>query len=125
MQKKKTFSTMEIVLLAVIMAAGVWGLAIAAVGVAPSLPLAVVFLAIAGGADALSGLFRGVIWNTTIPDDLRGRLASIELVSYSSGPLLGDVEAGAVATAFPPRVSVLAGGVLCVAGVVICSARPL
>lgn len=103
--------------LAVIVAAGVWGLAIAAVGVAPSLPLAVVFLAIAGGADALSGLFRGVIWNTTIPDDLRGRLASIELVSYSSGPLLGDVEAGAVASTFSPRISIFSGGVFCVAGV--------
>jgi MFS family permease len=103
--------------MAVILAAGVWGLAIAAVGVAPSLPFALLFLALAGAADAVSGLFRGVIWNTTIPDELRGRLASIELVSYSSGPLLGDVEAGAVASAFTPRVSVFSGGVLCVAGV--------
>jgi MFS family permease len=103
--------------LAVILAAGVWGLAMAAVGVAPALPLALVFLALAGGADAVSGLFRSVIWNTTIPDELRGRLASIELVSYSSGPLLGDVEAGAVASAFSPRVSVFSGGVLCVVGV--------
>lgn len=103
--------------LAVIVAAGAWGVAIAAVGVVPSLPLALVFLALAGGADAISGLFRGVIWNTTIPDTLRGRLASIELVSYSSGPLLGDVEAGAIASAFTPRVSVFSGGVLCVAGV--------
>lgn len=103
--------------LAVIVAAGVWGLAIAAVGIAPSLPVALVCLALAGGADSVSGLFRSVIWNTTIPDELRGRLASIELVSYSSGPLLGDVEAGAIATAFSPRVSVFSGGVLCVAGV--------
>jgi MFS family permease len=103
--------------LAVILAASVWGLSIGLVGVAPSLPLALVFLAVAGGADAISGLFRGVIWNTTIPDALRGRLASIELVSYSSGPLLGDVEAGAVATAFSPRVSIFSGGVLCVVGV--------
>jgi MFS family permease len=103
--------------LAVILAASVWGLSIGLVGVAPSLPLALVFLAVAGGADAISGLFRGVIWNTTIPDALRGRLASIELVSYSSGPLLGDVEAGAIATAFSPRVSIFSGGVLCVVGV--------
>jgi hypothetical protein len=54
---------------------------------------------------------------TRRPDALRGRLASIELVSYSSGPLLGDVEAGAVATVFTPRVSVFAGGALCVVGV--------
>ena len=65
----------------------------------------------------VSGLFRSVIWNKTIPDALRGRLASIELISYSSGPLLGDVESGAVATVFTPRISVLSGGVLCVLGV--------
>src|SRR5579884_993791 len=103
--------------LAVILAATGWGVAIAAVGVAPSLALALVFLALAGAADMVSGLFRGVIWNKTIPDALRGRLASIELVSYASGPLLGDVEAGVVASAFTPRISVSAGGVLCVAGV--------
>jgi MFS family permease len=103
--------------LAVILAAGAWGVAIACVGLAPSLLLALLFLGLAGGADMISGLFRGVIWNKTIPDALRGRLASIELVSYSSGPLLGDVEAGAVATAFTPRVSVFAGGALCIVGV--------
>ncbi len=103
--------------LAVILAAAAWGVAIAAVGLAPSLPLTLVFLSLAGAADTISGLFRGVIWNTTIPDALRGRLASIELVSYSSGPLLGDVEAGAVATALTPRISIFSGGVLCVVGV--------
>ncbi len=103
--------------LAVILAAAAWGVAIAAVGLAPSLPLTLVFLSLAGAADTISGLFRGVIWNTTIPDALRGRLASIELVSYSSGPLLGDVEAGAVASALTPRISIFSGGVLCVVGV--------
>lgn len=103
--------------LGVLLAAGSWGVAIACMGLTASLPLALVFLALAGAADMVSGLFRSVIWNKTIPDALRGRLASIELVSYSSGPLLGDVESGAVATAFTPRVSVLSGGALCVLGV--------
>src|SRR5258705_409597 len=102
---------------AVILAAGAWGLAITGMGLAPGLVGALVFLTLAGGADAVSGLFRGVIWNQTIPDALRGRLASIELISYSSGPLLGDVESGAVASAFTPRVSVLSGGIICVLGV--------
>lgn len=102
---------------AVILAAGAWGLAITGMGLAPGLAGALVFLTLAGGADAVSGLFRGVIWNQTIPDALRGRLASIELISYSSGPLLGDVESGAVASAFTPRVSVLSGGIICVLGV--------
>lgn len=103
--------------LAVILAASVWGLAIVCMGLVSSLSLALVFLAVAGGADMVSGLFRSVIWNQTIPDALRGRLASIELVSYSSGPLLGEVESGAVATVFTPRFSILSGGVLCVLSV--------
>lgn len=103
--------------LAVIVAAAAWGFAIVGVGLAPSLVLAFVFLAAAGAADALSGLYRSVIWNQTIPDSMRGRLAGIELISYSSGPLLGDVESGVVATVFTPAVSILSGGVLCVIGV--------
>jgi hypothetical protein len=101
----------------VILAAGGWGLAITGLGLSGDLRLACGFLALAGGADMISGLFRSVIWNETIPDALRGRLASIEMLSYLSGPLLGDFESGAVATAFTPRISVLSGGVICVLGV--------
>ncbi len=67
----------------------------------------------------LSGIFRGTIWNQTIPDHLRGRLAGIEQVSYSTGPLLGNVESGAVASLAGVRASIVSGGVLCVAGVVV------
>jgi MFS family permease len=65
----------------------------------------------------VSGIFRLTIWNQTIPDHLRGRLAGIELLSYSTGPLLGNLEAGAVATAFGVRVSVVSGGLLSLVGV--------
>jgi len=58
------------------------------------------------------------IWNQTIPDRLRGRLAGIEQISYTSGPLLGNVEAGVVASLAGVRASVVSGGVLCVVGVV-------
>jgi len=57
-----------------------------------------------------------VIWNQTIPDSLRGRLASIELLSFSGGPLLGNFESGVVASLFSVRFSVVSGGVLCVVG---------
>jgi MFS family permease len=105
----------------VILAATAWGLAIAAFGLTRSVPLALLALAVAGGADAISGIFRMSIWNRTIPDSLRGRLASIELVSYASGPLLGNAEAGAVATVFSVPVSIVSGGVLCVAGCLACA----
>jgi MFS family permease len=106
----------------VIVAATVWGLAIIAFGVAPGLAAALFFLALAGAADAMSGLFRQVIWNQTIPDSLRGRLASIELLSYSIGPTLGNFEAGVVASLFSVRTSILSGGILTVIGCVVCAA---
>ena len=74
-------------------------------------------LTLAGYCDMVSGIFRGTIWNQTIPDRLRGRLAGIEQVSYSTGPLLGNVEAGAVVTVAGLRASIASGGILCVAGV--------
>ena len=83
--------------LAVMLAATGWGIAIVAFGFCDTLWPALFFLALAGGADAISGIFRMTMWNQTIPDALRGRMAGIEMVSYLSGPLLGHVEAGAVA----------------------------
>jgi MFS family permease len=103
---------------AILWAATGWGVAIIAFGLVRSLPLALLFLALAGAADMVSGIFRMTIWNTTIPDQLRGRLASIEMISYSSGPTLGNVEAGGVAALSSPRMSVGFGGVLCVLGTV-------
>jgi MFS family permease len=108
--------------LAVMLAATVWGLAIVAFGFCDGLAPALFWLALAGGADAVSGMFRMTMWNETIPDALRGRLAGIEMVSYMSGPLLGHVEAGAVAALFGVRASVVSGGVLCVLGVLVCGA---
>src|SRR5205814_5201678 len=47
---------------------------------------------------------------------LRGRLAGIEMISYTTGPLLGNAEAGIVASLFSVRTSIISGGVLCIAG---------
>jgi MFS family permease len=104
---------------AVCIAAAIWGIGIVGFGLAPNLALALAGLVVAGGADMVSGIFRGTIWNQTIPDHLRGRLAGIEQVSYSTGPLLGNVESGAVASLAGVRVSIVSGGVLCVAGVAV------
>lgn len=108
--------------LAVMLAATAWGLAIVGFGFCDRLAPALVFLALAGGSDMVSGIFRMTLWNQTIPDALRGRMAGIEMVSYMSGPLLGHVEAGLVAAAFSVRTSVVSGGVLCVLGVLLCGA---
>jgi MFS family permease len=101
---------------AVVLAAASWGVAIALFGLADTLWLALLCLAVAGGADAISGIFRATIWNETIPDRLRGRLAGVEMISWSSGPLLGNAEAGFASALVGLRTSVVAGGVMCVVG---------
>jgi MFS family permease len=103
---------------AVAFGAAAWGAAIVGFGFADALWLALACLAIAGGMDTISGIFRSAMWNETIPDHLRGRLAGVEMISWSSGPLLGDAEAGVVAALASVRASVVAGGVACIAGTV-------
>jgi MFS family permease len=103
---------------AVAVCAGIWGIAIIVFGFTHSIYFAVLFLAVAGAADALSGIFRMAMWNQTIPQELRGRLASIAMISYMSGPLLGNAEAGFVAHLFDIKFSVISGGILCIISVI-------
>ena len=105
---------------AVIIGAGLWGIAIMALGFASNLYLALICLALAGAGDNVSAIFRGTIWNETIPGDLRGRLAGVEMISYLSGPLLGNVRAGFVASVSSNSISIISGGVMCLAGILIC-----
>jgi MFS family permease len=99
---------------AVTLAALGWGMAILLAGVANSLWLVLFFLTLAGASDMVSALFRSAIWNQSISDDYRGRLASIELLSYSVGPLGGQTRAGLVAERSSLRTSVISGGLLCI-----------
>lgn len=99
---------------AVTLAALGWGLAILLAGFANSLWLVLFFLTLAGASDMVSALFRAAIWNQSISDDFRGRLASIELLSYSVGPLGGQTRAGLVAERTSLRTSVISGGLLCI-----------
>ncbi len=94
-----------------------WGLAVAAAGIVGDVWLVLLFLALGGCCDMVSGIFRSAMWNQTIPDELRGRLAGIELLSYSVGPQLGQVRAGGMAAWAGVRTSVWSGGLLCAAGV--------
>ncbi|WP_405712068.1 MULTISPECIES: MFS transporter [unclassified Streptomyces] len=106
----------------VVFGAAVWGLAIAAAGWFGNVWLVLVCLAVAGAGDMLSGLGRSTIWNQTIPEELRGRLAGIEVLSYSVGPQLGQVRAGAMAGWTGTRSAIWSGGVACVASVALLTA---
>lgn len=94
-----------------------WGGSLAAFGLSGSLPLAVFFLAVAGGADEVSAIFRDTILQTVAPKHMLGRLSGLELAVVASGPSLGNLEAGAVASLTSLGFAVVSGGFLCIAGV--------
>jgi MFS family permease len=108
--------------LAVLVSVAVWGGSIAAFGFTRTLWVALVLLAVAGAADMVSAIFRNTILQVSTPDALRGRLQGVFIVVVTGGPRLGDVEAGSVATAFGTQLSVVSGGLACVAGVALLAA---
>ena len=110
---------------AVVIGALGWGVAIVVAGSSDSLTVVIISLVIAGAFDQVSALFRGFIWNQSIPDELRGRLAGIEMLSYLLGPLGGQARAGGMAAMTSLRTSIVGGGLLCIGFVaVIASVMP-
>ena len=104
---------------AITIAALGWGAAISLAGISNSLVLVLIFLALAGASDMVSALFRSAMWNQSIPDDFRGRLAGIELLSYSIGPMAGQIRAASMAAVTSLTFSVTFGGALCIIAVTI------
>ena len=99
---------------AIFLAALGWGVAITIAGLVNNLFLILLFLILAGASDMVSALFRSTLWNQSIPDEFRGRLAGVELISYSVGPLGGQTRAGFTAERTSLRTSVVSGGLLCI-----------
>jgi MFS family permease len=100
----------------VIGAVVVWGLAIALAGSASGLWFAAALLAVAGAADSVSAVCRAIINQTVTPDAMRGRMSSVFSLVVTSGPRLGDIESGAVASLTSARFSMASGGLACLAG---------
>ena len=110
---------------AIAVAAAAWGLLITGFGLAPDIAVALACLVLSGAADMISGIFRATLWNQTIPDRLRGRMAGLELLSYSVGPSAGQIRSGAVASVTSARFSAALGGVCCAGAVgVVCLLLP-
>jgi len=101
----------------VTVAALMWGVAILFFGLVESIVPALLFLGAAGFFDMISGIFRGSIWNQTIPNYLRGRLASLEMISYLTGPMLGSAKMGIVAEKWSVKFALVSGGIMCVVAV--------
>jgi MFS family permease len=98
---------------ALVVAIVIWGLAIAASGLARSLWVAVVFLAVGGAADLVSAVYRQTILQTYAPDEMRGRLQGVFIVVVAGGPRLGDVRAGAMAAVVGLQAAWVGGGLAC------------
>jgi hypothetical protein len=95
----------------------IWGAAIAAFGLSTTVWAALAFLAVAGGADQWSAIFRSTIAQSMTPDEMRGRMSGIELAVVATGPTLGDVEAGVLGSLVSVPFSIVSGGLACIAGV--------
>lgn len=109
--------------LAVIVAIAIWGLAIAGFGLAGSARwVGILFLAIAGAGDMVSAIFRSTMLQLSIPDNLRGRMSAFQMMVVTTGPRLGDLEAGTVAALAGPVFSVVSGGIACVVGIALLAA---
>jgi MFS transporter, ENTS family, enterobactin (siderophore) exporter len=107
----------------VVIAAGLaWGAAVIGFGLSGSLAVALVFLALAGMADLISEVLRNALLQHYTPDSLRGRVSSLYLAQVTTAPSVGNVEAGLVAQLFTVTVSVVSGGLACVAGALILGA---
>jgi MFS family permease len=101
--------------LAVIVAVALWGGAIAITGLTLNVALVLVCLAVAGGADMISGVYRSAIAADVTPDELRGRISGVELAVYAGGPVVGDIEAGVVGGLVSVPFAIVSGGLACVA----------
>jgi MFS family permease len=102
---------------AIVIAAATYGVCIGFAGLMPNIWLVAVFFALSGAADMISAVFRGTVWSQTIPESMRGRLAGIEMLSYSLGPLGGQVRAGITADLWSVRGAISSGGFACIGGV--------
>jgi hypothetical protein len=77
--------------------------------------VAAALLAVAGAADSVSAVCRSTINQTVTPEEMRGRMSSVFMLVVTSGPRLGDLEAGLVASLSSAAFAVASGGLACVA----------
>lgn len=102
---------------AILIAVTVWGAAIVVFGLSDSLWLSLAMLAVAGAGDMVSGIYRSTILQAAVEDRLRGRLDGIGMAVWATGPSLGNVESGVVASLTSVPFSIVSGGLLTMVGV--------
>ena len=102
----------------VVCSVAVFGLATAAFGVSTVYWFSLLMLAVTGAADTVSTVLRQTIRQLVTPNQLRGRMTSINMMFFMGGPQLGELEAGTVAAFIGAPLAVVTGGL----GSLICAA---
>ena len=100
-----------------------YGLATVVFGFSRLFVLSFVCLAITGAADTVSMVIRNLVRQLVTPDYIRGRMTSVNMIFFMGGPQLGELEAGLVASAWGPVVSVATGGLGCLLVTALVAAR--
>jgi MFS family permease len=104
-------------------AISVYGLATMAFGLSHVFLLSFVCLALTGAADTVSMVIRNLVRQLTTPDHMRGRMTSVNMIFFQGGPQLGELEAGLVANAWGPVLSVVSGGIGCLLATAVIASR--
>ena len=91
----------------------IFGAATLVFGLSKVFWFSLLMLAVAGAADTVSTILRQTIRQLATPNNLRGRMTSINMIFFMGGPQLGEVEAGTVASMIGAPLSVVTGGVAC------------
>lgn len=97
----------------------VYGIATALLGFVRTFPLALLALALVGAGDTVSTILRNTIRQLQTPDQLRGRMVSLNQIFFMGGPQLGEIEAGFVAQSFGTPLAIISGGIGCIVAVVL------
>ena len=103
--------------LGVVIAIAAWGVAIAGFGMSRALWAGLLMLALAGAADTVNAVYRSTILQVATPAGMQGRLQGVYFVVVTGAPRLGDIRAGGMAEAVGAQMSVVSGGLACIAGI--------
>jgi MFS family permease len=102
--------------LAMLVSTAVWGLSFAVFAVSASLWMTLLALAVAGAADTVTVVLRGIIGMQVTPDEFQGRVGAADYAVGAGGVELGSLESGVVGSLTTPVISALSGGLLTIAG---------
>lgn len=94
-----------------LLAVAVFGLATIIFGLSQSMPLSLAMLFIVGAADMFSVYIRQSLIQLHTPDDKRGRVSSVSLLTISASNEFGDFFSGSLAFLVGPVLAVVGGGV--------------